>query len=121
MGRSEPEVGVVFDERIAAPATPLEREVIRLTRIPTTIADLATLTGHSRREIEEAVEVLRLRGEPIIGGNEGLKLTESADALGVYLEVRRRRAAQIHRGTMALRRTLRRMRERDDLTLWGAA
>lgn len=101
--------------------TQLERDIVRLTRIPTTIADLAVLTHHSRREIEEAVETLRLRGEPIVGGNDGLRLTEDPAELAAYLEARRRRTAHIHRGTMRLRSTLRRMRERSDLTLFGDA
>lgn len=88
---------------------------------PATIADLALMIGCSRREVEEAVEALRLGGEPIVGGNDGLRLTEDPDELARYVEARRRRAVSIYLGTRALRRTAARMREvrdeRDGLTL----
>lgn len=102
--------------------THTEHEVRHWLRMqPATIADLGLMIGVSRREVEEAVESLRLSGEPIIAGNDGLRLTENPDELAVYLDARRRRAAQIHRGTMRLRSTLRRMRESTALTLWDAA
>jgi biotin operon repressor len=87
---------------------------------PVTIADLARNLGRSRRDIEAAVEELRLAGEPIVGGSDGLRLTSDPDELAAYLEARRRRMASQYRGSRALRRTLRAMRERADLTLWGA-
>lgn len=90
-----------------------------LRMAPATIDDLRLMIHVSRREVEEAVESLRLKGEPIIGGTDGLRITEDPDELAAYLEARRRRAAQIHRGTMRLRSTLRRMREARDLTLFG--
>ena len=94
-------------------------DVLLLLRgAPSTIDDLRLILRVPRREIEGAVEELRLRGEPIVGGSEGLRLTEDPAVLADYLEARRRRTAHIHRGTMRLRTTLRRMRERADLTLW---
>lgn len=105
--------------------TGVEHEVLHWLRIaPATIDDLRLMisdAGGSRRVIEEAVESLRLAGEPIIGGNDGLRLTENPDELAKYLEARRRRAAQIHRGTMRLRSTLRRMRHGSQETLFGDA
>lgn len=84
---------------------------------PATIDELRLMIHCSRREVEEAVESLRLAGEPIIGGTNGLRITEDPDELAAYLEGRRRRTATIHRGTMRLRSTLRHMREAQDLTL----
>lgn len=101
--------------------TQLEADVLRLLRISTTIAELAVLLDVPRRVIEETVEALRLRGEPIVGGNDGLRLTEDPDVLEPYIEARRRRMASIYLGSRALRTTLRRMRERADLTLWDVA
>lgn len=101
--------------------TPLERDVLRLLRISTTIADLALLCAVPRRSVEEAVESLRLRGEPIVGGNAGLWLTEDPDELAAYIEARRRRLVSIYAGNRALRRTLRHMREARDLTFWDLA
>jgi hypothetical protein len=86
-------------------------EVLHWLRIaPATIDDLRLMVreaGGSRRVIEEAVETLRLRGEPIVG----------------YVLARRRRAVSIYLGTRALRRTAARLREMRDaeagLTLFG--
>ena len=102
--------------------TPLEADVLRLCRTtPTTIYEITVLTGASRRDVESTVEALRLRGEPIIAGNDGLFLCEDPDRLSEYIAARRRRMLSEWKGTVSLRRTLRRMRERDELTLWGAA
>lgn len=84
-----------------------------------TIDELAQRLSWPRRAVENAIENLRLSGEPIIAGNEGVRLTDNPRELGEYVEARRRRAAEIHRGTMRLRTTLRRM-EQGDLTLWSA-
>lgn len=77
----------------------------------------------TRRDVEEAVESLRLAGEPIVGGNDGLRLTENPDELERYLNGRRRRMASIYLGSRSLRATLRHMREVQDeeagLTLFG--
>src|SRR5688572_2646000 len=102
-----------------------ESEVLHWLRIaPATIDDLRLMipeAGGSRRVIEEAVESLRLKGEPIIGGNDGLRLTEDPDELAKYVEARRRRLVSIYQGNRSLRRTVRRMREANDLTLWEVA
>lgn len=107
---------------VGGPLSGTPREVLRLLRTTgSTIDELRLILRVPRREIEGAVEELRLRGEPIVGGPEGLRLTEDPAELERYLEARRRRTAHIHRGTMRLRSTLRRMRERGDLTLFGEA
>lgn len=89
----------------------MKDRVLHIIRVagPITLGEIARLPGMTRREAEAAVEELRLEGEPIVGGNDGLRLTNDPDELAKYLEGRRRRAASIHRGTMSMRRTLRRM------------
>ncbi len=104
---------------LGTPLTGTPREVLSLLRMTgSTINELRLILRVPRREIEGAVEELRLRGEPIVGGPEGLRLTEDPAELGKYVEARRRRLVTIYAGTRALRRTLRRMQERADLTLW---
>lgn len=75
-----------------------------------TIGGLAFGLDLPRRTVEEAVEELRLRGEPIVASADGIRFTENVDELATYLEARGHRAAAIHRGTMAMRDTLRRLR-----------
>jgi hypothetical protein len=105
----------------------VEAEVLHTIRFfgPVKISEVCALTNLPRREVEAAVESLRIRGEPIIGGKAGLRLTEDPDELLRYVQARRRRMFSEWRGTRALRRTAKRMREVEDerigLTLWGAA
>lgn len=62
-----------------------------------------------RRAIEDAVETLRLEHHPIIGGANGLRLSNSSREVRAYAEDRRRRLVSIARGTRALLTTARRM------------
>lgn len=106
--------------------SPTALAVLRMLRTTSsTIDELRLILRVPRREIEGAVEELRLRGEPIVGGSEGLRLTEDPAELARYVEARRRRLVTIYAGTRALRRTLRHMEEARDaergLTLWEAA
>lgn len=90
----------------------MNERVLRVIRAggPMTIDDVARTLGMTRRDVESAVQELRLRGEPIIDvGRNGLALTSDPDELAAYLEKRRRRTATVHRGTMSMRRTLRQM------------
>lgn len=100
--------------------SPLLADVLRNIRSmgPVTIRDLATFCAVSRRDVEAAVEELRLAGEPIVADNDGLRLTNDYLELEAYIEARRRRIASIYMGNRALRTTARRMREREELTLW---
>ena len=82
-----------------------------------TIDEIRSYTGLSRRAVEAEIEDLRLAGEPIVAGPDGISLTSNPGELARYLEQRRHRAAAIHRGTMALRSTLREM-QAPALTLW---
>lgn len=86
-----------------------------------TLGDLASVLRVPRRDVEAAVEALRLHGAPVIAGGEGVKLTASDMELAAYIQGRRLRTAAIHRGTMALRSTLRRMKHDEQKTLWPAA
>lgn len=70
---------------------------------------LANALGTSRRSVEEAVESLRLSGQPIIGGNEGIRLSDSSSEVRSYAQDRRRRLVSISKGTRALLHTARRM------------
>lgn len=105
---------------VVAPPTALEREILQWLRLAPATINYLRLMCHdaSRRDVEAAVEALRLRGEPIVGGNDGLRLTENPDELAAYVEARRRRMASIYLGSRALRRTVRRLRERTDLVFW---
>lgn len=97
----------------------VSRSLLALLERPRTLDELRLSLHVSRREVEAAVEALRLSGEPIVGGNDGLHLTTDPDELAAYVEARRRRLATIYRGNRALRSTVRRLRERVDLTLFG--
>ena len=83
-----------------------------------TISGLAEAAGLSRRDIEAALESLRLSGAPVIGGASGVKLTNDPVELEAYLAQRRYRTAAIIRGTMRLRSTLHRMRYGNQEPLW---
>ena len=90
-----------------------------------TIDELRLRLRWPRRAVENAIEHLRLEGVPIVAGSDGVRISASTSELADYIDARRRRAAEIHRGTMKLRSTLRRLQEKDDasggLTLWDAA
>jgi hypothetical protein len=83
---------------------------------PSITLRLARLCGVSRRDIEEAVETLRLDGEPIVAGPYGLRLTDDPEELSAYVKGRRDRARSILRASRPLRATVDRLRQRD-LTL----
>jgi len=94
---------------------------LRYRSMSITMSQLARTVGCSRREAEAAIETLRLQGQPIVADNAGLRLTNDPVELQAYLEARRRRLVSQYKGTRALRRALRRLKERTDLTLFGAA
>ena len=73
------------------------------------LSGLAELLDVDRRLIEEAVEELRLAGEPIVGGNAGIRLTDNPIELRAYIAQRRGRAFAIAKGTRQLRHTANRM------------
>lgn len=106
--------------------TPLEQQVIWMLRgAPYTLGALASHLRVPRRSVEEAVQSLRLKGEPIVGGNDGLRLVTDPAELDAYIAARRRRGVSEYLGTRALRQTARRLKEAQDadegLTLFGTA
>jgi hypothetical protein len=81
---------------------------------PITLRDIARMTHLSRRDCEQAVQELRLRGEPIIDdGTLGLRYTDDPEELASYLRSRRERARTILKASGPLRETERRLRQRD--------
>ena len=82
-----------------------------------TIANIATRLGCSRRVVEESLEHLRLNGEPIIAGKEGVRLSTDPAEIRAYAQGRRSRLASIARGTRSLLRTARRL-DTSQPTLW---
>jgi biotin operon repressor len=86
-----------------------------------TIEELRRLLQVPRREVEAAIESLRLAGNPVIADAHGVRLTNDPEELSAYLEARRRRLVTIYAGNRSLRKTLRRMKARTDLTLFGVA
>jgi len=94
---------------------------LRSYRNGVTMDRLARAVGCSRRDAEAAIEALRLEGHAIVADGKGLRLTQDPVELQAYLEARRRRLVSQYKGTRALRRALRRLKERTDLTLFGAA
>ena len=75
----------------------------------TTLDELRGRLGVSRRDVEDAIQDLRLKGRPIIGGAEGVKLSTSPQEIREYAASRRRRLVQVALGTRALLRTARRL------------
>ena len=74
-----------------------------------TLDELRQRLRVSRREVEEAVQELRLAGHAVIGGAEGVKLSTSPQEIREYAASRRRRLVQVALGTRALLRTARRL------------
>lgn len=114
---------------VSVPPTALELDVMRSLRVVggfgVTLEDLRLHLRVSRREVEEAVQSLRLRGEAIIGDKDGLHLTDDPDEILHYIKVRQGRASELYLGNRELRKTARRLKEQADqeagLTLWPAA
>jgi biotin operon repressor len=100
-----------------------ERVLSRLTDGRWRLLDgIAAELGVSRREAEAAIEELRLSGEPIIGGDRGVRLTDDPLELREYVQSRRHRALAIAKGTRQLRHTVNRLEGRaaSQKTLWPA-
>lgn len=74
-----------------------------------TLAEIAQRTGLPRRAVEEAIEALRLQGEPIIASAHGVRLSSDAAEIRAYARGRRSRLASIAKGTRSLLRTARRL------------
>ena len=76
----------------------------------------------SRREVEAAVQALRLAGIPVCSGNDGIWLGDVEDVAATYRQLRGRVEAQ-NRTCWAMRATLRRLRagQVHQLPLFGEA
>ncbi len=104
-----------------------EADVRRLLALPApgdwTIEELSRALAMPRRDIEAAIETLRLEGNPIIAGARGVRLTDNPAELAAYLEARRRRLVSQYKGTRALRRALNHLRGHDgqQRSLWDGA
>ena len=84
-------------------------QVLSERRYAMKIDVVAKWAGLSRRETEGAIEALRLEGQPIVGGNEGVQLTRDPRVVREYVKSRRRRLFHVALGTRALLRTARRL------------
>lgn len=79
--------------------------------------------GVGRRELEQAVQQLRLDGYPVCSGPDGIWLADNAVDVADTLQHLRSRMRNQYATYLALRRTLRRMRTVDvhQETLFGEA
>lgn len=89
---------------------------------PTKQPELAQRLGVPVREVQEAIQRLRVGGEPICSGDAGVWLARDADELAASNRRLHRRLVSQYASLRAQRHAERRMRaaERRDLTLWSA-
>ena len=85
-----------------------------------TIENIALGLAVPRRSIEDAIQQLRLAGHPLVGGETGVRLSDSPSEVRAYAQDRRRRLVSIAQGTRALLNTARRM-EGPQTRLWSDA
>jgi biotin operon repressor len=88
---------------------------------PVTISQIAEDMKVSRRQVEHAIEQLRLDGTPICTGSPGVWLSQSAPELYAHAERLRSRAIHVLLGARALRATARRHERVQQTTLFGDA
>jgi len=86
-------------------------QILSERRYPMKIDIVAKWAHLSRRDTEAAIEVLRLEGHPIVGGNDGVKLSRDPREVREYVKSRRRRLFHVALGTRALLRTARRLED----------
>jgi biotin operon repressor len=98
--------------------TSLECAVLEeLTGQPATLEDLATWTASPRRLVEDAVQALRLAGQPILADGRGVWLSADPEEIRRVVRSRRRRELSIARVTRALMQTANRL-EHTEQPLW---
>jgi biotin operon repressor len=99
-----------------------ERVLRLLTNADTTQADMAFVLGLSIRQVQSALQQLRLAGHPILSNGDGIRLAQTADEALACAAALRKRALHQWVTARALRRTGRAMRVREDAaaraTLW---
>lgn len=88
---------------------------------PTKQPDLAAMLGLPVRAVQEAIQALRLAGEPICSGDAGVWLARDADELAASNRRLHHRLREQYRTLRAQRRAEARLRERRELTLWRTA
>jgi biotin operon repressor len=77
-------------------------------------ADLAFVLGLSIRQVQSALQSLRLEGKPVLSDGDGIRMAQTADEARACADALRRRAIRQLLTARALRRTARRMREAED-------
>jgi biotin operon repressor len=102
--------------------TDAERVLRLLNNASVPQADLAFVLGLSIRQVQSALQSLRLEGKPILSDGDGIRLAETADEARACADALRRRLVSQYRTYRALRNTARAMRVREDAaaraTLW---
>jgi len=86
-------------------------QVLSERRYAMKIDVVAQWAGLTRRDTEAAIEELRLEGHPIVGGNDGVRVTRDPREVREYVKSRRRRLFHVALGTRALLRTARRLED----------
>ena len=82
-----------------------------------TIRQLAASLSVSRREVEEAIQQLRLEGNPIATGQHGVRLVNDADELAESNRSLHHRLRAQYQTLRAQRRAEARLRAREELVL----
>ncbi len=105
--------------------TPAERVLRLLGNASAKQADMAFVLGLSIRQVQSALQQLRLEGHPVFTSEDGVRLAQTADEARACSDALRRRLVSQYRTYKALRNTARRMRDeenrRESLTLWREA
>lgn len=91
---------------------------LQRARTPVTLRDLAQWCHLSRRDVEAAVQALRLRGEPIVSSAEGIRLTTDPAEVNECATALRRRLVTQYRTCRAMQNTARRLSQTEQVTLW---
>lgn len=84
-----------------------------------TLASIALSLRLSRRDVEQAVQELRLAGEPLVSDSEGIRYTTDPKEVAACAEALRRRLVSQYLTSRALRRTARRLEGINQPSLWG--
>jgi biotin operon repressor len=72
-------------------------------------ADLAFVLGLSIRQVQSALQSLRLEGKPVLSDGDGIRLAQTADEARACADALRRRLRSQYRTYRALRNTARAM------------
>jgi hypothetical protein len=82
-----------------------------------TLDVIAIETRLPRRAVEQAVQALRLQGEPLVSDGDGIRYSTDPAEVKACAEALRRRLATQYLTSRALRRTARRMESVKELVL----